>query len=1077
MDGRPPGTVVMKILLQDRPEKLSIPGLKAVFPRERLFNRIDSLRNGSAIWITGAPGAGKTTLVASYVAERRLPCLWYQVDGGDGDAAGFFRFFSTAARSFSGSGGLRIPAFSPECGQDVTVFARMFFREMFLQIPAPLLIAFDDCHEVEDDSPFFEVLRAAVGESPAGITTVFMSRHEPPAVMYRLIMNEKLSLIDPAELRLDEEEAMGIVCARTAGEPDAEQVRHLHKYTDGWAAGLALMAESPATGMNPRMPGERSRHTVFSYFAGEIFDRMPVESRELLMKTAFLPTVTDLSAGALTGNDGAGSVLAALARRNCFVGLYPGARPAYRYHPLFRDFLLSRAGETYSPERIRHLKNRSAGLLEKDGLFDDAFRLYAESDDWKSAVAIVRKQALFMLDQGRYVELESWLRLLPAGVLESSPWMLFYMGMCLLFTGPMDALEYFERAYRLFPATSIVGRFAAWSGAVNSIIYAWDDFRQLDFWIDEMDRMKRVYPFLPVARLKYSVAASMFGALVYRRPYHRDMEKWMRRAQSAARSSHQVAQRMLICYQLITYFLWSGEFSRARLIMDEVRSEARREDAMPVVRIMSDLVTALYSWLAMADFEACRRAVSDGLKRAAESGVHLLDNQLLGHGVAGALTSHDLSRAEAYLDRLSSGISPQRRLERSFYHFLASWRALLAGDIPLAGEHADVRIADTLGAVLPEALQFQARAAVAVEEGRYDIAIENLNRAREAGRGRLSATTSFFRHLLMARIHRDRGRRNEMVGELRRAMKTGREHSLTTTPLWQPPVMSALCLEALREGIEVEYVKELIRKRGLVPESPPLDIEEWPWRLRVFTLGRFDVVIDGRPLRFSGKIQHKPLELLKVLIALGGQDIPDIVITDSLWPDTDGDRAHRSLITTIYRLRKLTGCEEAVVFQNRRISLDRRYWWVDAWAVEILLERLEDAVERGSAPERVEQLLRDVHVLYSGEFLDGESLPPVVMARREHLCRRLLRCHGSAGEFLESLGEWKKAVDIYQKAIEVDALAEEFYQRLMISYRNEGRVAEAITVYERCRRVLGETFGIEPSGKTVEIYRSLSGRT
>jgi len=63
--------------------KLTRPKLYSAIPRARLFQPLDQAREHAAIWMCGPPGAGKTTLVVSYVSEPEIPSLWYQVDSGD----------------------------------------------------------------------------------------------------------------------------------------------------------------------------------------------------------------------------------------------------------------------------------------------------------------------------------------------------------------------------------------------------------------------------------------------------------------------------------------------------------------------------------------------------------------------------------------------------------------------------------------------------------------------------------------------------------------------------------------------------------------------------------------------------------------------------------------------------------------------------------------------------------------------------------------------------------------------------------------------------------------------------------
>lgn len=83
--------------------------------------------------------------------------------------------------------------------------------------------------------------------------------------------------------------------------------------------------------------------------------------------------------------------------------------------------------------------------------------------------------------------------------------------------------------------------------------------------------------------------------------------------------------------------------------------------------------------------------------------------------------------------------------------------------------------------------------------------------------------------------------------------------------------MANLCLTALQNGIEREYVIGLIRKRKLVPEIPPIEVTEWPWQLKIYTLGEFKIIKNGKPIQFHGKTTKKPLLMLKILITTGSK--------------------------------------------------------------------------------------------------------------------------------------------------------------------------------------------------------------
>ncbi|MGH8696310.1 MAG: hypothetical protein ACREVS_07540, partial [Burkholderiales bacterium] len=61
---------------QPLPAKLARPTANGLIPRERLFKRLDQSLQRKVVWISGPGGAGKTSLVSTFVATRQLDCLW-----------------------------------------------------------------------------------------------------------------------------------------------------------------------------------------------------------------------------------------------------------------------------------------------------------------------------------------------------------------------------------------------------------------------------------------------------------------------------------------------------------------------------------------------------------------------------------------------------------------------------------------------------------------------------------------------------------------------------------------------------------------------------------------------------------------------------------------------------------------------------------------------------------------------------------------------------------------------------------------------------------------------------------------
>jgi two-component SAPR family response regulator len=233
------------------------------------------------------------------------------------------------------------------------------------------------------------------------------------------------------------------------------------------------------------------------------------------------------------------------------------------------------------------------------------------------------------------------------------------------------------------------------------------------------------------------------------------------------------------------------------------------------------------------------------------------------------------------------------------------------------------------------------------------------------------------------------------------------------------------------------------------------------------------VLIDGKPTPSSRKVQQKPLAVLKALIALGGREVREDGIMDHLWPEADGDLAQRSFASALHRLRQLLSFEKAVQRQEGKLTLDGRFCWVDAWAFEATLDQAEGLWKKEQAESAV-QILEKAMQMYRGPFLARETGQPWTLSMRERLLGRFLRNVEKLGKYWQQSSQWEKALDCYLKGLEMDDLAEEFYQGVMICYHQLGRKNDALAAYKCYRRILSSVPGLEPSAGVETLYKSFT---
>jgi ATP/maltotriose-dependent transcriptional regulator MalT len=991
--------------------KTARPRLSGILPRRRLFELLDHGREASSIWVCGPPGCGKTTLVASWLDHAAAPCLWYQLDEGDADVATFFYYLSAAAAERDA--GEPLPLLAPEHQASLPQFTRRYFQQLFAQFSAPFALVFDGWHEVPASSPLHELLGIAIPELPPGGCMVLVSRGDPPASLARLRANRSLALVGWEDLRLTREETKSIVVQRLPRLP-AASLDALYARTEGWAAGVVLMLEQARSGGSIAETPATTRKLVFDYLAGEIFQKSDAGTQQFLLHTAFVPQMSARIASALTGFADAERILSELHRANYFVLLREAQpEPLYQYHPMLRDFLQARAEEILGKEGRRQLQRASAREMERAGHPAEAAALYRDSHDWSAMAALIEASAAALLSQGRGETVARWVEELPPEMQLRHPWTVYWAASSRAQLAPREARLLYEKAFELFKAQGDAkGVVLACAGAMDAILYELDDFSLLDRWIAELDA---AVPTLEARELEARVASSMFVSLTLRQPHRRDIGGWIERALAASRQVSDVDLKVSTGLLAALTLMWTGLFARAAELIEAMR----RQSAAPGVSTFSILtlrtVEAMHGVLT-ADAESCDRAMREGLALARATGVNIWTFQLLAYGYGSALGRHDLRRAAVLAKQLEPHVAGAGRFNLCLYRHFLAWEAMLKRDTLGALEHerAALRMAIEVGCPFFEVLCRLALAEILAECGDERKCVTHLHALRSIVRGIDNAHLEFTCLIGFAQIALDHGRTRPGLNALRRGLELGRQYGYAHFLWWRSSAVARALGHALQAGIEPDYVKSLIKRRRLAPEGAPAGI--WPWQYKVQTFGGFRLLRHDEPLPSSGKAQRRPLELLKFVVACGGEQVPEHRITDALWPRIDGDSAHRSFTSALHRLRKLLGEDRAVLLHEGRVTLDRRYFFVDAWEFDATAAEAEATSDR----ERLEKLVQRLLELYRGPFLEGEEAPWQI-APRERWRARLARVMARAMREWQERGDSGRARAVYEKCLELDA--------------------------------------------------------
>ena len=478
------------------------------------------------------------------------------------------------------------------------------------------------------------------------------------------------------------------------------------------------------------------------------------------------------------------------------------------------------------------------------------------------------------------------------------------------------------------------------------------------------------------------------------------------------------------------------------------------------------LTQALYQLAAPARADAASAAAAVLQVPAIELKRALVEAQI-------AIGEGRVEAGQAALRRAEPMLGPRAPRPASWWHLLSSRLALMEGRHRQALTHARLSLRLATEGCIPErwmGVTIMQEGQVQMASGACLSAVPFFERAGRAASGSQADFCWCLAHFARALGQFDAGLAAPAIDELTQGLALAQRLHWTGFFRASPAVAARVCALGLEHQIETNFVREVITTRGLV--SVRADLSAWPWPIRVLTLGRFQIELDGKPLAFGGKVAKKPLELLQFIIASGGSDVSAATVMFALWRDLEGDKARSAFNVALHRLRKLLASDDAVVLELGSLSLNPKLVWVDCLAFEQIVDA-GSAAPAASLPPAAAQAAQRALAMYAGHFLHETEDEPWQMVCRSRLASKFKRTVSLLARHFVATGDTRTVRTLLERALELDPLAEDLARELMHLLIDTGEQAAALSVFERCRAAIALALNAKPAPATLALVQRI----
>jgi LuxR family maltose regulon positive regulatory protein len=1053
-----------------------------LLPRPHLLERLDSAVDNRLTLVSAPPGYGKTTLLAQLAISTERSCAWYQLDAADGDPTIFLSYLIAVLRNIQAD---EVPDESPPIGSAAVsllegsesaaavsperVLTVLINELAAASVAREWLIIMEDYHLVTNPD-IHNLVHFLLENGPPGLHLVISSRTDPPLALARLRARGMLAEFRAPDLRFDDQEVANWLDYAIPGI-SGESARLLSEKTEGWAAALQIILSTLAgkdAGSAGRFIAELSgtQRFIFQYLAQEVFQQQSADRQRFLTHTAVLDQMNAGACDAILNTSDSQNMLDGLEGDNLFLVSLDERREWYRYHHLFREFLLDKLGHE-TPGQLARLERTTGQYYEASGELELAFTHYVRAGELPASAEVLTQFAAEYVERRRVAILQRYLGDLPDEVVRRYPELLLQHGNVLWRMGRVGAaVSRYEDALAAFAEQSDnVGQCYVLT-QMAELARSQGNYRR--------SRALAAQALSHASDVDHAGRANALMILAKSEGFLTGMDRGRQLAEESVAAARRAGDtispraRANLLRSLGHICWWHGD-PQAALHYCQEALESVVDERSPIAA--SIYITMATPYVYRPDLDKAQAYAELGLEIAQQ--LQLSSLLPRAHMTLGGLLTRrgEWQQAERHLRQAvqlsqGSGLDTYFRIMATSY---LSQNLCGQGRIEEARQLAEAVLWER--AASPDTYEMvvcrSVLADVALEEDQLDEARAIFESLIEIGRRRQFRVPLAMVYFGLAYVHLRQDNAAKAIDYARQSVAI-----LEPLGTWQLYLdqgeRARLVCQALAEADQATpFVNQVLSR---LPISPALAVESQDALIRVQCLGPFRVFAGDEEITQADWVSTKARDLLAYFVTFRSQRLPLERVVASIWPE--GDQSDRAFHSALYRLRRaLRGADDRTKF----VLLKGGECWLDAARFDIDVKEFEaslDAAQATTGEKSAAHYERAIR-LYQGEFLDNLLYYDWATAERRRLLDLYLRALRAAAAHRSSCGDHREALRLIELALQEDALNEQSYREAMRYSACAGDKAGLVRRYRQLEQTLRDELNVMPSSNTQTLYGKL----